>query len=206
MTRTYVSRLRADQAEATRVRVVEAVAAVLARDISAFTIPAVAAEAGVSAATVERLFPTKRDLLEALAKHYSKQIGSAPSWKGPVTVDAMLEELPGIMKRTSAIPPVLRAAVASELFQQFRRDERGHRLESVEAMLKPYRAKFSARELRHLRNTIAVLGSSAGLQAFTDLTGSSADEASETMAWVIRRLLGMADPKAGLVRARNSAG
>src|SRR5260370_22862699 len=71
MARTYVSKLRAEQAEATRLRIIEAVAAVLGRDLSEFTMPSVAAEAGVSVATVQRIFPTKRDLLEVLARHYS---------------------------------------------------------------------------------------------------------------------------------------
>ena len=67
MERTYVSKLRARQAESTRLRVLEAVAAILARDLSELTFPAVAAEAEVSVATVQRLFPTKRELVEGLA-------------------------------------------------------------------------------------------------------------------------------------------
>ncbi len=59
MARPYTSRLRSEQAAQTRRKVVEAAATVLARDLGDFTIPGVAVEAGVSAATVERLFTNK---------------------------------------------------------------------------------------------------------------------------------------------------
>lgn len=189
MARIYVSKLRAEQAEATRLRVIEAVAAVLGRNLSEFTVPNVAAEAGVSLATVQRLFPTKRDLLEGLARHHAAMIGSAYGSDRPWELDDFLAKLPQIFVRTATIPPALRSAVTSETFQQYRRERRGSRLRPVEAALKPYQGAFRDGELRHMRDLVTVLTSSAGLFGFTDLTGSTPEEAAATVAWTIRRLL-----------------
>src|SRR5437879_5615512 len=118
MPRAYRSRLRDDQAEATRLRVIEAVATVLGTDISGFTIPAVAAEAGVSIATVERLFPTKRHLLDGLARHYAETIGSMASLdRPPRDIEELLAHLGPVMRRTRDLPAGMRAAVASETFR-----------------------------------------------------------------------------------------
>jgi AcrR family transcriptional regulator len=201
--RTYVSKLRAEQADATRLRIIEAVAAVLARDLSEFTIPSVAAEAGVSVATVQRIFPTKRDLLESLARQYAATIGSAAFRDPPpADIEEFLARIPEVNGRSAALPPGLRAAVASDAFNEFRREHRAEqRLRPIEKVLKPYEGSFTNAELRMIRDLIAVLGSSAGLAAFTELTGSSHEEASATMTWTIRRILGLEetrDPKPGL--------
>ncbi|MEP7104309.1 MAG: hypothetical protein ABI838_00495 [Chloroflexota bacterium] len=192
--RTYVSKLRAQQAESTRLRVIDGVASVLARDLSELTFPAVAAEAEVSVATVRRLFPTKRDLVEGLAKHYAATIGSVPGReRSPTNIEELLALIPEVMVSTSRISPALRAAASSEVFQEYRRENRAERLRPVEEVLKPFRADFPDGQLRRLRDVVVVLCSSAGLAAFTDLIGSSPEETAETVAWAIRKLLGLDD-------------
>src|SRR5258708_37658984 len=106
MDRTSVSKLRGEQAEATRLRIIEDVAAVLGRDLSEFTMPSVAAEAGVSVATVQRIFPTKRDLLEGLARHYAATIGSAAFRQPPPSdIEELLETGPAVNARALPPPP-----------------------------------------------------------------------------------------------------
>jgi AcrR family transcriptional regulator len=189
--RTYVSKLRAEQAEATRLRVIEAVATVLGRDLSEFTVPNVAAEAEVSLATVQRLFRTKRDLLDGLARHYAATTGSGYGSDRPWDLVDFLTKLPEVFAKTATVPPALRSAVTSETFQQFRRERRGSRLRPMEEALEPYKSGFQDGEARRLRDLFTVLTSSAGLFAFTDLTGSTPEEAAATVAWTIRRLLGL---------------
>src|ERR1700680_280472 len=122
MGRAYVSKLRAEQAEATRLRVIEAVAVVLARSLTEFTVPNVAAHAEVSIATVQRLFPTKRDLLEGLVRHYAAIIGIAYGSDRFWELDELLAKMPVVFARTATIPSALRSAIASETFQQYRRE------------------------------------------------------------------------------------
>lgn|GEM_PF-3523113 len=202
MTRQYTSRLREQQADATRLRVIEAVAAVLARDIIELTYPAVAEEAGVSVATVQRLFPTKHALVEGLANHYSSMIGSlGGGQRAPKNLDEFLASIPEVLVRTSRIPAGLRAAAASEAFRQHRREHREQfRLRPVEHILKPYRDRLTVSELHHLRDLVVVLCSSAGLNAFTDLAGSTPEGAASSIQWLISRVLqlnGQADRRAG---------
>ena len=191
--REYVSKLRAEQAEATRLKVIEAVAAVLSRDVSALTYRAVADEASVSVATVQRLFPARRNLVEGLARHYAESIGTMYARPAPTDIEEFLSMLPEIMVRTGSIPPVLRAATTSAVYQRHRRENRATRLRAVEATLTPFQ-QFTDAELRRLRDLIVVLCSSQGLAAFTDLTGATAEQTSTTITWAIRRLLGIEQP------------
>ncbi|WP_426997663.1 hypothetical protein [Pseudarthrobacter sp. N5] len=183
-----MSKLRAEQAGATRVKVIEAVAAVLSRDVSALTYRAVADEADVSVATVQRLFPAKRDLVEGLARHYAELTGTMYAMRAPADIEEFLSMLPEVMVRTSSISPLLRAATTSPVYQRHRRENRATRLQAVEAILTPF-PQLPDADRRRLRDLMVVLCSSAGLAAFTDLTGATAEQASDTITWAVRRLL-----------------
>jgi len=192
MSRAYDSKLREEQAAATRLRVVEAVTAVLGRGISELTYPAVAREAGVSLATVQRLFPRKRDLVAGLAEHYNRTVGNLSAPQTPpeaLEFDGLLDEIGAVMERTSQVPSGLRAAVASEEYRLHRRGTRAQRLALLERLLEPHAHRLSGPELRRLRDLVVVLVSSAGVTAFEDLAGANARDASEAVAWMLRRLL-----------------
>jgi AcrR family transcriptional regulator len=192
MGRTYVSPLRRGQYEATRLRIVEAVARVLARGVTELSVPAVAEEAGVSVATVYRHFKSKEELVTALRRHYSDIIDANPSdlsagrWS---SFDQALDDLPKIAARMARLEPVLRGAVASGVVDDYRREHRSERLEPIEHALRRERPDLNAHDLHYLRNLIAVLASTRGIQAFELMTGASPEEAATTVAWAIRRLL-----------------
>jgi AcrR family transcriptional regulator len=193
MSRTYVSPLRREQYEATRLRIVEAVARVLARGVTELSVPAVAEEAGVSVATVYRHFQTKQELVEGLRGHYEQMADVHQSdWSSGrfASIEEVLEELPKAAMRYARIEPALRAAVASGVVDEFRREHRGERLVPIETALRRERPELGPADLRKLRNLTSVLCSSAGLRAFELLTDASPEEAGETVAWAIRRLLG----------------
>src|SRR5215208_5385367 len=67
--RPYDNSHRAAQAAQTREAILDALVRVMARGVAELSMPAVAHEAGVSLRTVYRHFPTKRELLSALAWH-----------------------------------------------------------------------------------------------------------------------------------------
>jgi AcrR family transcriptional regulator len=92
--RVYCSDLRRQQQEATRSRIMEAVAAIVARDGLSFSVQDVAAQAGVSYASVYRHFPTREALLEALYETGTKIIGSS------FTITSLSpDEIPDIVER-----------------------------------------------------------------------------------------------------------
>ncbi len=192
MGRTYVSPLRRGQFEATRLRIVEAVARVLARGVTELSVPAVAEEAGVSVATVYRHFQSKQQLVAALRLHYADAIDAHPldlsagRWS---SLDEMLDALPIIAARMERLDPGLRAAIASGAVDEFRRENRGERLDPIEQVVRRERPDLDPADLRKMRDLIAVLASSSGVRAFELLTGSSPEQTAETVAWAIRRLL-----------------
>src|SRR5436305_1111692 len=65
--RSYDNTLRREQAEGTRGRILEAVRDLLVESPSLFSIPAIAARAGVSEPTIYRHFANRGALLDALA-------------------------------------------------------------------------------------------------------------------------------------------
>src|SRR5688572_15008779 len=71
--RSYRSQLRAEQAEATRARILDATGPLMARGVASLSIPAVAREAGVSVPTVYRHFATKQQLIEAIYPHVMRR-------------------------------------------------------------------------------------------------------------------------------------
>src|SRR5438093_9681250 len=71
--RSYESPLREEQAEVTRRRILDALVRTMAKGVAGLSVPAVAAEAGVSVPTVYRHFRTKADLVAALAPYLTRK-------------------------------------------------------------------------------------------------------------------------------------
>jgi AcrR family transcriptional regulator len=186
--RTYASPLRREQTAATRTRIVEAVARVLARGVTELSVPAVATEAGVSVATVYRHFQNKPQLVEGLAKHYADQVGISAMPEGELSLDQIEEGVRGVFTRSERLDPTLRAALASELADQYRREHRAERIRLTEAILEPHIGHLIPADRRRLCDLGVVLMSSSTQGAFNVLLGSSAVRAAEVVAWAIRRL------------------
>src|SRR6266704_3647723 len=73
--RSYESPLREEQADVTRQRILDALVRTMGKGVAGLSVPAVAAEAGVSVPTVYRHFRTKADLVAALAPYLSRKTG-----------------------------------------------------------------------------------------------------------------------------------
>src|ERR687892_583337 len=82
------NQLRAEQAERTRVGILEATLRVMARGVASVSIPAVAREAGGSIPAVYRHFGTKQDLLAAV------YLGSAEGTVPAHAIEGSLESQP----------------------------------------------------------------------------------------------------------------
>ena len=188
MVRTYASPLRREQSAATRTRIVEAVARVLARGVTELSVPAVATEAGVSVATVYRHFQNKQQLVEGLARYYQDEVGISAMPKGPLSLAQIEEGIRGVFTRTERLDPTLRAALATELADEMRREHRAERIQLTEAMLEPHTRHLTPTDRRRLRDLGVVLMSSHSQRAFNVLLGASADRAAEVVAWAIRQL------------------
>ena len=89
-TRAYGSPLRAQQAEETRERILDATVRVMAKGLAFVSVPQVAREAAVSVPTVYRHFATKRDLLGAVYPHSVRRAGL-----GELVIPRSMDELRG---------------------------------------------------------------------------------------------------------------
>ncbi len=96
--RTYDNTLRAEQAAATRSRILDAALELLSEGEVAFSVPAVAARAGTSVPTVYRAFATREALLEAAERKLATALG--------------FPEPPRELDRFGAFVPELHAAFA----------------------------------------------------------------------------------------------
>jgi AcrR family transcriptional regulator len=92
-TRTYTMRTRAEQAEQTRLRILDATEALASsRPLAACTLPAVAENSGVSVQTVLRIFGSRDGLFEAARVHTQAAV-LAERPADPEDVDASLASL-----------------------------------------------------------------------------------------------------------------
>ncbi len=185
---SYAER-RAAMADETRTRILEACVAILARGVAELSIPAVAREANVSVPTVYRNFADKKTLVQETALHLRAK-------RGPLGAPATLEELPEALRKqfvqSASINETVRAALASEPVLAARREqgESARRLGNTAALLADAVEGMSPRDREQTILMTTVLCSSATLRAFREVGGSSPEEAAETVAWAIGRLLG----------------
>lgn len=188
MGRAYVSPLRDEQLEATRLRIVEAVARVLARGVVELSVPAVAKEAGVSVATVYRHFSNKAELVRGLAAHASRFQGTGFSDRLE-SLDDLEAKWRDILQRRAKLEPAIRQAMASPEWNRLRVATRKRRLAGAEKMLAALTAHLAPRERRRARDMFVLLGSSATVSAYELLIGSSPEEAAATFTWAIKRIV-----------------
>jgi AcrR family transcriptional regulator len=197
-TRSYDNSLREAQAEQTRQRILEGLVRTMARGVAELSFPAVAREAGVSLRTVYRYFPTKRDLLAGLAAHADARTGSVHEPR-PRSPEELADQVRRAFLALDAMDDTLRAAYASALGRDFRHDLElplKHRL-FAEA-LAPVTADLPEPDRTHLLRVVQALGNRHTLRVFKDDLDLSAEEAGDTVAWLIRNLPRLAE---GLRRA-----
>lgn len=192
-TRRYRSRLRAERADETRARILDATVRVMAAGVADLSVPAVAREAGVSVPTVYRHFGTKRDLLAAVYPHLVERAG-LHELDAPASMDELGDAVRAILDRLDAFDDLARAAIASPAADEARRAsvpdrfEVGRRLvESIEPALRPGDRDRIARLL-------TVLTTSSALRVWRDHLGASVDEVVDDIDWVVRAAVAAAAP------------
>ena len=179
------NQLRAEQAEETRVRILEATLRVMARGISSVSIPAVAREAGVSVPTVYRHFGTKQDLLAAVYLHVVRR--TAPGELVPLrTLDELREGVRAVFQGLDSADDLARAAMASPAAAEARRMGMPARLEIYRRMADAIAPKLAQGDRDRIARVLTILISSSALRLWRDHLGSSVEEAADDIDWVIR--------------------
>lgn len=176
--------------EQTRARILDAVVAILARDVAELSVQAVARESGISRPTIYRHFRSKREMIDAVGEAYEKKLGVDPE-TFPRDLDSMLQHVPEVFARSESVDDSFRAAVWSTAARgASQRRARARRLEEMRALLAPATRGMSQDDLERLARVATVLCSSSTRRAFHDLIGLGPADAASCVTWAIRRLVG----------------
>jgi AcrR family transcriptional regulator len=183
--RAYASELRAQQAEDTRGRILDATVRVMARGIASVSIPAVAREAGVSIPTVYRHFGTKTDLLAAVYPHIEWRAGFNQIVP-PRSIDGLRDGVRSIFERLESFDDLARAAMASPAADESRRLNMPDRLALTRRLADSIVPPLADVDRDRIARLIVVLTASASLRMWRDHLGASVDQAADDVEWVVR--------------------
>jgi AcrR family transcriptional regulator len=183
--RGYRSQLRADQADATRTRILDATVRVMARGIAALSIPAVAREASVSVPTVYRHFATKPDLVAAIYPHVLRR-ASLGRPDPPRSLDELRGSLRAYFDHVESFDDVARAAQASPVADEMRRLSMPERLAVFRRLTDSIEPPPSAVIRDRITRLLVVLTQSSALRMWREHFGTSVDEAVDDIDWLVR--------------------
>jgi len=192
--RPYRSELRAEQAEATRDRILDAAGRVMADGIASVSIPGIAREAGVSVATVYRHFATKTDLLAAMYPHLLRRTG-LDDLVPPRRIEDLKDGLRALFERTDSFDELARAAMASPGSGEVRRLSIARRLAWAREFAETNAPGLAPADRDRMARLIVVLTTSSSVRMWRDQLGSSIDEATEDVDWVVRAVIGAASTR-----------
>jgi AcrR family transcriptional regulator len=186
--RNYSSPLRAEQQEATRVRILDAVAELMSDPAQPeLTFGALARHAQVSERTVYRHFATKDELLEAFWVYINEQLGMAHY---PETVDELLAVLPSVYTGFDQRAGLIRAHLASTAGREMRERVAPRRREIFRRMLEEYTAGLPPQRQREACAIAQLLFSPRAWESLEENWEFSGQEAADACAWAIQTLLG----------------
>ena len=183
--REYRSELRAQQAEDTRSRILDAALRVTADGFASVSIPNVAREAGVSVPTVYRHFKTKQDLLDALYPHAVRRSGlSTPP--PPTTLAELRQGVIDYVGHLDSLDDLTRAAMASPASEEVRARSMARRFEIFRPMVESIDPPLSKADRDRVVRLIVMLTSSSALRLLHDHLGQSPEQVAEDVDWFVR--------------------
>jgi AcrR family transcriptional regulator len=183
--REYRSELRAQQADETRARILDATVAVMARGVATVSIPAVAAEAGVSVPTVYRHFGTKRELFAAVFPHIVQRAG-LEKLVPPRSIDELGDGLRTLFQRLDSAGDLARAAAASPAAEEVRHADMPARLAMNRRLADSIEPKLAPGDRDRIARLLTLLISGSALRMYRVYLGSTVEEAADDIDWVIR--------------------
>lgn len=186
--RSYTSPLRAEQAQATRERVIDATVDLLQDgDLGAIGMQDVADRAGVAIRTVYRAFPSKDDLiagvLEAIVERFGAAAGSPPT-----TREELQASVPGAVRAVYELEPLYRALFATAAGREVHRATAGERLASVDRAFVDGLDGMDDRQRRLVASMLYLITSSKSVLWLKDYAGLDVDEAADAVGWALAAL------------------
>lgn len=185
--RSYASPLRAEQARATALRIVEAAIRVLERGPAELSIPAVAREAGVSVPTVYHHFGDKAGLISAVSDHLDQSEFLEPPMQ-PTSPAEMAEHVRSVFPRLDGRRALMAPAFRLPEGERVRREQIAERVAMIRTALAPVEPGFDAASFDHLAAIVTVLCTSETVGLLQDHLNLSMADAAEAVAWAVTKL------------------
>lgn len=175
---------RAEQADKTRTRILDATLRVMAEGVATVSVPAVAREAGVSVPTVYRHFGSKRNLLAAVFPHVVLRAG-IDELIPPRSIDELGRGVRALFERIDSAGDLARAAAASPAAEEVRRVDMPARLEMSRRLADSIVPKLTPGDRDRIARLLTILVSASALRVWRDHLGSTVEEAASDIDWVI---------------------
>ncbi|MBW9053938.1 TetR/AcrR family transcriptional regulator [Rhizobium mesosinicum] len=183
----YESPLRAEQAQATRERILVGVRTMFERDpANALGFDELATVSGVNRRTIFRHFPTKEALLEAFWNEANASLG-VRFW--PESEKDLTELPPALFASLDSIEGIVRASHASGAGRQMRLQANDERQAAFRKSLAEISKDLTPEGARQLEATVQLLFSATAWQTMKDYWGLPGEEAGKAAAWAIKALL-----------------
>jgi AcrR family transcriptional regulator len=195
----YESPLRAEQAQATRERILAGVRTMFEQDPdNALGFDELATVSGVNRRTIFRHFPTKEALLEAFWNEANASLG-VRFW--PESEKDLTTLPPALFASLDGIEGIVRASHASGAGRQMRMQANNERQAAFSKSLVGISKDLPPERARQLEATVQLLFSATAWQTMKDYWCLSGEEAGKAAAWAIAALLDAAKQQ-----GRNSTG
>lgn len=179
--------LREEHANATRVRILSAVADLLEADAAdELTMPRVAAASGVSLRTIYRYYATRDELLEAAGRWIGSELFGHPY---PRDLDETAELFRVGCADFDERPGLVRALAFSQLGGEARGHRRGERLSAIRNALRDEVGDLPAEELRRAEAVLAYLHNMLAYTTMREENGLSGEQIGEAVGWAIQTLV-----------------
>jgi AcrR family transcriptional regulator len=187
--RTYNSELRQSQAEATRTKILDAMAAIYEEEgrIEAATVRAVAARAGVREITVYRHFPNREILLQALWTWLNRKHGVTVGM--PESADEIVAKMAPLYQTFEAAPGHVLASIRTPEGLKIRESLNAERSASFMAVLREVAPDLDPADQAKAAAVLQLLYSANAWVSMREQWGLSGDVAAEAAAWAAETLL-----------------
>lgn len=188
-TRTYNSRLRQEQAEATRDRILAAVAELVDAEgrVDTVTNRAVAARAGVTEVTVYRHFPSREALLNALWAWRNRRNGVTVGM--PESAADVADKLPALYASFDAAPAHVLASITSPQGRAMRESLNETRQAAFRAAVEEAAPGLPPAEQDKAAAMLQLIYSAYGWISLREQWGITGEPASDAAAWAVETLL-----------------
>lgn len=184
--RKYVSPLRQSQAQETRERILEALAALLARTGGEdFSFDALAKESAIERRTLFRHFASKDALFDAFWEWINARLAPAVMPKSSDDFEALAPE---VFDGFDAHEGVIRASLHSASGRAMRQRTLAARRTAFDAALREAACKMKEDDAKRFTAIVHLLYSAAAWENLKDYAGLSGRQSGETVSWAIATL------------------